>query len=316
VGVDDSFFDLGGDSLLAMRVVAAINKRLDTKLAVRTLFHTPSVRSLSQELGSFASEVEVVPIEVLQEGAGVPLFCIHPGGGMSWPYQRLNSYLDCPIIGIQQSLRAEETEPQSIRELAKNYADRIQGLHPDGPYNVLGWSFGGVVAHELAIELQRRGCVVPRLILLDAQPNVEDGVTERNRAAVELDTLEEALRFYGIDIPERGGSLTDEELDELIRERITTEFPRQKELLDWLVHNLDSNKALQQAHEPGVLQGDLTVFSAVRDGGDRSSSALQQWRPYVAGEITEHSIDCTHEEMLTAESLRLYGRQLQFSLEG
>ena len=86
VGVDDSFFDLGGDSLLAMRVIAAINTRLDTHVAVRTLFHAPSVSSLSQQLGTDA--VEVVPVEVLKQGAGVPLFCIHPGGGISWPYQR------------------------------------------------------------------------------------------------------------------------------------------------------------------------------------------------------------------------------------
>ena len=81
VGVDDSFFDLGGDSLSAMRVIAAINTGLDAELAVRTLFHAPSVRSLSQQLGGHASAVEVVPVEVLKEGTGVPLFCIHPGAG-------------------------------------------------------------------------------------------------------------------------------------------------------------------------------------------------------------------------------------------
>ena len=177
VGVDDSFFDLGGDSLSAMRAIAAINSRLGTNLAVRTLFHAPSVRSLSQQLGRDASEVEVVPIEVLKDGAGIPLFCVHPGGGMSWPYQRLGNHLDCPIIGIQQTLRDDEAEPRSIRDMAKNYADRIQRIYPAGPYNLLGWSFGGVVAHELAIELQRRGCVIARLIVLDAQPSIDSSVT-------------------------------------------------------------------------------------------------------------------------------------------
>ena len=185
VGVDDSFFDLGGDSLSAMRLVAAINTSLDADLAVRTLFHAPSVRSLSQQLGRHASEVEVVPVEVLKEGTGVPLFCIHPGSGVSWPYQALGNYLDCPIIGIQRILQGEEAEPRSIRDMAKNYADRIQGVYPTGPYNLLGWSFGGVVAHELAIELQRRGCVIARLILLDAQPSIDSNVTLPNHALVE-----------------------------------------------------------------------------------------------------------------------------------
>src|SRR5262249_55787111 len=103
---------------------------------------------------------------------------------------------------------------------------------------------------------------------------------------------------------------------ELVRERAALEFPRQMELLDWIVQNLDSNKALQRAHEPGVWDGDVTAFSAVGDGTDGSSSPLRDWQPYVAGDVTEYSIDCTHEAMLTAESLSLYGQQLKFSLEG
>ena len=151
------------------------------------------VRSLSQQLGRHASEVEVVPVEVLKEGTGVPLFCIHPGSGVSWPYQALGNYLDCPIIGIQRILQGEEAEPRSIRDMAKNYADRIQGVYPTGPYNLLGWSFGGVVAHELAIELQRRGCVIACLILLDAQPSIDSNVTLPNDALVENEVLEEVL---------------------------------------------------------------------------------------------------------------------------
>jgi thioesterase domain-containing protein len=235
---------------------------------------------------------------------------------MSWAYQRLRNYLDCPIIGIQQTLRGEEAEPQSIRDMAKNYADRVQEVYPTGPYNLLGWSFGGVVAHELAIELQRRGCVIAHLILLDAQPRIDSSVTAPNHALVDQHTLAEVLRFYRIEIPEQDGSLTSEQMAELIRERAALEFPQQKQLLDWIVQNLDSNQALQLAHEPGVLDGNTIIFSAVRDESDRTSSPLQDWRPYVAGDITEYSIDCTHEEMLTAESLSLYGEQLKFSLGG
>jgi thioesterase domain-containing protein/acyl carrier protein len=316
VGVDDSFFDLGGDSLLAMRLIAAVNTGLDAHLSVRTVFHAPSVRNLSQQLGRHASEVEVVPVEVLKEGTGVPLFCIHPGGGISWPYQALGNYLDCPIVGIQRILKDEEAEPRSIRDMAKNYADRIQGIYPTGPYNLLGWSFGGVVAHELAIELQRRGCVIARLILLDAQPSIDSSIPLPNHALVEKYILEEVLRFYHIGIPEQDVSLTYERIEELVRERGgAIEFPRYKQHLDLIVQNLNSNMALQRAHEPGVFDGHMVIFSAGRDESDRSSFLLQSWRPYVAGDITEYSFDCTHEDMLTAESLSLYGQQLKFSLE-
>jgi len=317
VGVDDSFFDLGGDSILAMRLVAAINTSLDGGLSVPTVFEAPTVRSLSQRLRTDAIPVqEVVPVQTLKNGTGVPLFCIHPVGGVSWPYQALGNYLDCPIIGIQQTLEGEEAEPQSIHDMAKNYADRIQRVYPTGPYNLLGWSFGGVVAHELAIELQQRGCEIADLILLDAQPIMDDSVTALpSHALGEKHILEEVLRFYRIGIPEQDGSLTYEQIEELVRERGAAEFLRYKQLLDLLVQNFNSNAARYRAHEPGVFDGDVTIFSAGRDESDRSWSLQQSWQPYVAGDVTVHSIDCTHDEMLTNESISAYGEQLKLLLE-
>ena len=87
VGVDDSFFDLGGNSLSAMRAISVINRTLDAHLAVRTLFHAPSVRGLSQQLGRDDSALQLVPVEVLKEGTGVPLCCIHEGHGQSYAYR-------------------------------------------------------------------------------------------------------------------------------------------------------------------------------------------------------------------------------------
>ncbi|WP_263996983.1 thioesterase domain-containing protein, partial [Mycobacterium intracellulare] len=312
VGVDDSFFDLGGDSLSAMRVIAAINKSLDAGLAVRTLFHAPSVRSLSRELGQDAGAVEVVPVEFLKEGTGIPLFCIHPASGLSWPYHALGNYLDCPIIGIQQAPQNGEAEPASIRDMAKNYADRIQGVDPTGPYNLLGWSFGGVVAHEIAIELQRRGCSIARLILLDALLTVPNSDVLNSDVLVEK-ALDEVLRFCRIDIPDE--PLTYELAEELLRERGIVELARYKPLLDSIVRNDDTNLALARDHEPGVFNGDVDVFAAVGDDDDQNSSPLQSWRPHITGEIHCYAVDSRHQEMLNTESLIQYGQQLKVLLE-
>jgi thioesterase domain-containing protein len=223
--------------------------------------------------------------------------------------------LDCPIIGIQQILHGEEGNPQSIPDMAKSYADRIQAVDPTGPYNLLGWSFGGVVAHELAIELQRRGCVVPRLILLDAQPSNDSSGTLPIHAFGEKDILEEVLRLCHIDIPEQAEPLTYEQVEALVRERAAVEFPHYRMLLDIIVQNVNCNMALNQTHEPSVFDGDIVIFSAARDESDRSSLLLQRWRPYVAGDITAYSVDCTHNDMVSAESLTLYGDQLKLSIE-
>ena len=318
VGVDDSFFDLGGDSLSAMRLVAAINTRLDAGVAVRTLFEAPSVRSLSQQLGRHDSAVEVVPVEVLKQGTGVPLFCIHPGLGLSWPYRDLGNYLDCPIIGINQISQNGEAEPGSIRSMAASYADRLESLYPTGPYNLLGWSFGGTVAHELATELRRRGYAVHRLILLDATPTGNGGIAVRNQASDRSRILEEILRSVRIDIPEDSKPLTYSKAEHLIRQREETmelALPSKqvREFLEFIVQNTEANALYHSEHVSGLFDGDMFIFSAAQRESD--SSLLQSWRPYVAGDITEYSIDCTHNDMMTTESLSLYGQQLKSSLE-
>jgi thioesterase domain-containing protein/acyl carrier protein len=287
VGVDDSFFDLGGDSISAMRLIAAINTSLDADLTVPTVFESPTVRTLSERLlTNTASSQKIVPVQILKRGTGVPMFCAHAVTGVSWPYQVLGSYLDCPIIGIQQAHGGndgEETAPRSIRDMAANYADRIQTNHPTGPYNLLGWSFGGAVAHEVAVELQRRGGVVARLILLDAEPRLSSMASD---------------------------AADKKQLDELVREQGDNEFARHNQLLDHIVHNFNTNIEFYRDHEASVFNGDLIIFSAERDESDRSSYLRQIWRPHVAGDIIVHSIDCTHQEMLTTEALSLYGAQL------
>jgi thioesterase domain-containing protein len=352
VGVDDSFFDLGGDSLLAMRVIAEINTGLDAGLAVRTLFYAPTVRSLSQQVEGQDSAMEVVPVEVLKEGTGVPLCCIHDGLGLSWSYRALGNYLDCPIIGINQIPQNGEAEPESIRSMAASYADRLQAVYPTGPYKLLGWSFGGVVAHELAIELQRRGCVVESLVLLDATFTANKGIAgfianmvkariiankgkANNQALAESRVLEHILRINCIDIPVQSLPLTHRQAEELIhqqREAVEFGLPP-KQLLEFMIQSSDVNQLHLLEHVPDVFDGDMVVFSAAGNINGKGSvpklrsrwrglrtrwitrSRRRSWRPYVAGDITACSVDCTHYEMLTIRSLSEYGKRLKLLLE-
>ncbi|OBK90416.1 hypothetical protein A5652_11710 [Mycobacterium sp. 1165178.9] len=315
VGVDDSFFDLGGDSISAMRVIAAVNASLDADLAVPALFEAPTVQTLSHRLRSYtASTQEVVPVQHLKGGTGTPLFCVHPAGGVSWPYQVLGNHLDCPIIGIQQIPQREEQAPQSIREMAENYADRIQRVHPDGPYNLLGWSYGGVIAHQVAVELRQRGGVT-NLFLLDAQPIIDSSMALHDYALDEAQIVKEILEFYGVGTPEPNESLTYEQIEDLIRQHEAIELSRHKDLLNLLVQNLNTNLAFYRAHQPGILDGGMTVFSATQDDSDRGTRLLESWRPYATGDISVYEVDCTHNEMLTTESTGRYGTQLKRLLD-
>ena len=78
-----------------------------------------------------------------------------------------------------------------------------------------------------------------------------------------------------------------------------------------MVQCSNANQAHLLEHVPDVFDGDVVIFSAARNGNGNNPSHLQNWRPYVAGGITEHSVDCTHHEMLTSGSLNIYGEQLK-----
>ena len=315
VGVDDSFFDLGGNSLSAMRVIAAINTSLDAQLPVRTLFETPSVRGLTQQVREHTSSVELAPIETLKDGTGIPLFCFHPAGGLAWPYQPLGNYLDCPIIGIQQA-QDQEAEPESIRTMAKTYTDRLQAVEPTGPYNLLGWSLGGVIAHEVAIELRRRGYVVRRLIVLDAGPGADNSATRDELLGAEGQSyvLELILEYLHIDIPRQSEPLTYRRAEELIHHQFALPTQQVRVFLDFFVKNMKNSLVYLAEHTPGVFGGDMTVFYTTRNESDWDLG-LRNWRQYVTGEITEYPADCGHLEMLSPEAIKIYGKQLKLVLD-
>jgi thioesterase domain-containing protein len=249
---------------------------------------------------------------------GIPLCCVHEGLGLSYAYRVLGDYLDCPIIGINQIPDNGEFGRQSIRDMAKDYADRLQALYPVGPYNLLGWSFGGPVAHELAVELRRRGCEVQRLIMLD--PVLGDSGPTNTVGPEEIQgesrILDLTLRSNRIAVPEHAEPLTYERAEELIRQQgkaVELILPP-RQIFEFVVDNYNSNGSHLRQHVPGVFDGEVIIFSARRDVGNESSDP-RNWNPYVEGAITVYPVDCGHDDMMAGESLALYGDQLKLALE-
>jgi thioesterase domain-containing protein len=295
-----------------MRAIAAINHALDTQLPVRILFEAPSVSCLSQQLCADVASVEIAPVETLKQGTGVPLFCFHPAGGLAWPYQPLGSYLDCPIIGIQQ---AHDDEPESIRSMAARYADRLQEVHPSGPYSLLGWSLGGVIAHEVAIKLSRRGCKVRHLMLLDAVPGGNNSLTREQIFGTigESYVLELMLGYLRISNPEPSEPLIYERVEKLIHNQIPLPIAQLRTFLKFFMQNMKNSCWYQVEHVPGVFDGDMDIFYSTQN--ESSWDLSLQWRPYVTGKITKYPVDCGHLEMLSPESIIMYGKQLKLLLE-
>ncbi|ORA11438.1 long-chain fatty acid--CoA ligase [Mycobacterium arosiense ATCC BAA-1401 = DSM 45069] len=296
-------------------MITAINTSLDIHLPVRALFEAPTVRSLGLQLDRYAGAEEVVAVETLKDGTGVPLWCIHDGLGLSWAYRALGNYLDCPIIGINQVPHNGEAEPPSIRSMAASYADRLEAIYPGGPYKLLGWSFGGVVAHELAIELRRRGYAVERLILLDPALITNSTITEI-RTLNENQIVEYMLRTNHIDVHVQSGPESYRDTKQLTCERNSIDLdPLPKSLLGFIAQRVNANHLYLLEHMPDVFDGDMVIFSAARGGNGNGSPHIEKWGPYVDGNITAHSVDCAHHEMLTTRSLNTYGEELKLLLQ-
>ncbi|MBL3753069.1 thioesterase domain-containing protein, partial [Mycobacteroides abscessus] len=122
----------------------------------------------------------------------------------------------------------------------------------DGPYNLLGWSFGGLVAHELAIELRRRGQQVQHLVLLDPGRGADDTtVTDQapEHSQIEDFILDQLLQFNQIDIPEQSKPLTYAQLEAIVGQEQNLILPR-RPLFDFMVQKGHANQILRRKHLP------------------------------------------------------------------
>jgi thioesterase domain-containing protein/acyl carrier protein len=174
VGLDDDFFELGGHSLIAVRLIARLEKLFQKKMKLGTLFEARTVRALAEIVGNrraTSSWVSLVPIQ--PRGDKPPFFCVHGVGGEVLSYSSLAARLppDQPFIGVRSRGHDGVEEPlQTIEEQAALYVAEMVAYHPDGPYYLGGYSHGGRVALEMALQLQAQGRPVAFLGIIDTWP--------------------------------------------------------------------------------------------------------------------------------------------------
>jgi len=171
VGIRDNFFDLGGDSLLAVGLIDRINQQFQQNLPLSSLFLNPTVENLANRLNLGNNSFPNSPLVAINDrGSNPPFFCVHPIFGVVFPYYKLAAELgtDQPFYALQpRGIDGECSPLTSIEEMAAFYIAAVREVQPQGPYFLGGWSFGGLVAFEMAKQLQKAGDRVALLAVLD-----------------------------------------------------------------------------------------------------------------------------------------------------
>jgi amino acid adenylation domain-containing protein len=169
VGLDDDFFEIGGDSLLGIRLMLEIEDRFCLKMPLGTLFKAPTVGRLAQCLAAGKATVDswsVIPLHTA--GAGTPIFMVH------WIERDLARHLGAthPVYGLSYGLAEDPPEghsmPASIEDIASHYIDQMRTIQESGPYILVGHSHGGLIAYEMAVQLAEQEDPAEFLALLDS----------------------------------------------------------------------------------------------------------------------------------------------------
>lgn len=172
IGINDDFFDLGGDSLLAMSVLAKVAKTTGHKLPVAGMLLTPTIRELAESLHAESDGKNWSPlVPIRAKGTKPPIFLMHPAGGNALCYLQLTQNIpeDQPVYALQSAGIDGVHEPsQVIEEIAAEYVEAIRRFQPEGPYSVGGWSFGGLVAFEVAQQLRAAGQELSTVAIIDS----------------------------------------------------------------------------------------------------------------------------------------------------
>ncbi|MFF8725425.1 amino acid adenylation domain-containing protein [Streptomyces sp. NPDC015171] len=292
VDADGDFFALGGDSLRSVDVVSRAAKAGLT-LALSDVFAHRTVAALAAAAApATAREAAAVPLlEIRPHGGAAPLFCVHGGVGFGLPFAELAAHLDPdrPVYALQSDGVAAGPgawdRPADVGSLAAAYVERVRRVRPHGPYHLLGWSFGGLVAHEMAVRLQAAGERVAFLGALDAFP-VAPG--DRNPG-------DEEIRSAFLAHHARGTAIGERDLDRL---------------MTVMRHHTD----IAREFTPGRFAGPLTLFVATRGQAAPTGELAGRWLPYVDGAPAVHEIACDHEEMLGGDAVRRIGALVEGAL--
>lgn len=299
VGVRDSFFELGGDSLLAVRLMTEVERQFGRKLPLVWLFQDPTIERLAAVLRTGDQPgVCLVPIRPRRAGSRPPLFCAHPAGGTVFCYRELAERLplDQPVYGLQaRGIDGREPPRARLEEMAADYVAELGAEQPAGPYWLLGWSLGGLIVFEMARQLEAQGRPAELVAVIDA------GMIAPGESFDEDDFVPMLLQLFPDDLRPTEDELKNLSADEqLAFFRSRAERARLVAINDSPIEDqhvfqvFQANMTALLEYRPQPFSGKITLFRARQDATPMHRERFMGWSPWALGGVEEHRIEGEH----------------------
>jgi amino acid adenylation domain-containing protein len=330
IGVTDNFFDLGGHSFLAVRLMAQIYDKFEHNLPLSTLFENPTIEKLATIVSQpFHKSSNSHLVAINSSGDKIPFFCMHGAGGDISPYFKLSRILgeEYPFYGLEHGPDPEKPKIISVEETASRYLQEIRQVQPHGPYLLGGHCYGGVLAFEMAQQLQKQGHTVGLVAIIDAMlPETTIESTDDDDAKFLLRIAEEIKIENDIDfsIPfdELRGLSLDEQLN-LVNKKANFIFS-DVELKDFLRHYqlFKANVQATRDYVPQIYPRSLTVFRAQEeiihdfDNPEWSTDDLfLGWDKYSSESTQVVEVPGNHFSMLLEPHIHELAKQLRIYID-
>jgi len=305
--------------LLAIDVIYQINQDFKSDLSSSTLLSSSRIIDLAQQIDSKALSALPFTIVPLKKGdpSYTPLFLIHPAGGTVYYYNKLVSCLPeyQPVYGVQaKSFDGKTTIPETIEEMAKDYLQDITTVQPQGPYQLAGASFGGIVAYEIAVLLSKAGKQINFLGLIDSP---SPGFLPDSKNFIDVP----AIVKYILEVSDSHNAslddlrnLSEEELTDYFIDHSKTKVEGFKNQAKMFFNIFHLNLKSMYNYLPKPYTGKVVFFKALEENLYLSKNLEQGWHYLVPEGLEVIDIPGNHITMINLPHVTVLAKRLQFSL--